>query len=121
MERKALLSIHPEFADAILDGIKGIEFRRRALAPDISKVLIYSTSPIKAIIGEFEIMEQVIYCPQYMWAKYGEIGGIDRKRFFAYFEGTKTAVGFIIQNARRFDRPESLPLGVKAPMSFLYL
>lgn len=115
------MSIHPEFADAILDGTKTIEFRRRPLAEDIESGLIYSTSPIKAITGEFAIVEQVIYCPQYMWAKFGHQGGIDRKRFFAYFKDTPQAAGIIIEKARRFTTPRPLPQGIKAPMSFLYL
>ena len=121
MKRVVLMSIHPEFANAILDGTKTIEFRRRPIATDITDGLIYSTSPVKAITGELSISEQVIYCPQYMWAKFGHLGGIDRKRFFSYFKDSPQAVGIIIESARRFTTPRELPKGVKAPMSFLYL
>ena len=45
--RVALMAIQPGYAEAILAGVKTVEFRKRALAPDIETVLVYETSPDK--------------------------------------------------------------------------
>ena len=46
--RIALMSIRPQFAAAILDGSKRVEFRKRPLAADIGTVVIYATKPVGA-------------------------------------------------------------------------
>ena len=53
---RVLLSIKPEYAEKILSGEKRYEFRRALFKnPEIKKVVIYATSPIKKVIGEFDI------------------------------------------------------------------
>lgn len=50
------MSIKPKYAEAILNGTKKYEFRRRF--PDNlygTKIIIYATFPVKKIIGEFMI------------------------------------------------------------------
>lgn len=42
--RIALISIHPQFAEAIVGGNKRVEFRKTALRSDVNHALIYSTS-----------------------------------------------------------------------------
>lgn len=50
-----LLSIKPRFAEAILDGRKKYEFRKNKFSEkDINCVYIYSTSPIRKIVGIFK-------------------------------------------------------------------
>ena len=49
-----VLAIHPEYADAILEGSKSFEIRRRC--PDLppgTLVYLYATSPISEIVGGF--------------------------------------------------------------------
>jgi len=56
-----LLSIKPEFADKIFDGTKKYEFRRRIFKKEgVKKVIVYVTSPVQKIIGEF-LIESIIY------------------------------------------------------------
>ncbi len=43
--RHVVMSVHPRFAEAIMDGRKKIEFRKRPLADDVSVVWVYATAP----------------------------------------------------------------------------
>ncbi len=56
-DRVALMSIHQRWAEAIVDGRKRVEFRKRRLAEDIRTVLIYATAPTSQVIGQFTIDE----------------------------------------------------------------
>jgi len=58
---KVLLSIKPKYAEMILSGEKKYEFRRAIFKkPGISKVVIYASSPVSKVIGEFEITQGLI-------------------------------------------------------------
>lgn len=53
---KVLLSIKPEFADKIFEGTKRFEFRRAIFKnTNVKKVVVYASSPVQKVIGEFEI------------------------------------------------------------------
>lgn len=53
---RVLLSINPQYADKIFSGEKIYEYRRNIFKnTDVKIVLVYATSPIKKIIGEFYI------------------------------------------------------------------
>jgi type I restriction enzyme S subunit len=55
-----LLSIKPKYVELIKAGFKKYEFRRKISKKfDGSKVYIYSTSPIKKIIGVFDVKNYV--------------------------------------------------------------
>jgi predicted transcriptional regulator len=47
----ALLPLHPRWSQAILDGTKIIEFRRRPLRPDTTHIAIYETAPTQRIVA----------------------------------------------------------------------
>ena len=52
---KVLLSIKPEFADKIFNGTKKYEYRRSIFKKkEVKTVVVYASSPIQKIIGEFE-------------------------------------------------------------------
>jgi predicted transcriptional regulator len=51
-----LISIRPNFADAILSGIKTVEVRRLRPAADPGTVAyVYASAPRKAMLGLFQI------------------------------------------------------------------
>ena len=58
----ALLSIKPEFVEKIFSGEKRFEFRKSAFRQDISCVIVYATSPVRRIVGEFEV-EEILQAP----------------------------------------------------------
>ncbi len=121
--RVALMSIHPRYAHAILDGRKTVEFRKRPLAPDVSHVVVYSTAPDRKVLGYFEIDKQVELSPEALWEQYGDRGLIEKEAFFSYYEGRATGVGILVKRVFRCEQSRSLSdIGVATPpQSFQYL
>ena len=117
------MSIHPEYANAILDGSKTVEFRKRGLAPDVKTVLVYATSPVQRVIGEFEIECIVQMSPDDLWREAGPLGGIDEETFRNYYGSCDRAAGILVAEPRRYLQavPLASLLGVRAPQSFAYL
>lgn len=118
------MSIHPEYADAILRGTKRVEFRKRPLAADVTTVVIYATAPLRRVVGTFEIERSVVATPATLWRRFSDVGGISKADFFAYYDGTDRAVGLVIRHTTRWK--EALTLsdlrpGLTPPQSFLYL
>ena len=123
-QRAALMSIHPRFANAILAGAKRVEFRKRPLATDVRVVVIYTTSPVKAVTGEFTVAEQVIDTPEALWERFSDVGGIEPDGFFDYFAGHEQAVGIVIDEVKAYQHPKPLQdvdPGARPPQSFKYL
>lgn len=120
----ALMSIHPKYAHAILDGKKTVEFRKRRLREGITHVVIYATRPEKVVLGYFEVGSQEEETPRGLWERFGADGVIDESDFFSYYDGKATAVGITVANATKLRAPRHLgeALGVsRPPQSFQYL
>ena len=118
------MAIHPRYADAILDGTKQVEFRKRRVAPDITKVLIYATSPIQKVVGSFTISDIVVDAPDLIWDEFGEFGVIERAAFAEYYATSDAAVAIRVEGTERFERPlalSELEPSPSIPQSFSYL
>ncbi len=123
-DRVALMSIHQRWAEAIVDGRKRVEFRKRRLAEDIRTVLIYATAPTSQVIGQFTIDEMITDTPARIWERFGAVGVIEKDAFFAYYGDAVSAVAIVVATAERF--PDSLALTdftpqPAVPQSFIYL
>lgn len=122
--RVALMSIRPEFADAILSGDKSVEFRKRPVAEDVSHVLIYATMPVGSLLGWFVVSGQSTTSPKDLWEQFSGVGGISKDRFFDYYSQKELGTGIVVGSANKFDKPQPLSkLGesVRPPQSFQYL
>lgn len=122
--RVGLMAIQPRYAQAILSGAKTVEFRKRALAPDVDTVLIYETSPTQRIVGLFRIVETVRLPPRGLWRRFGEVGSIARPEFMDYYASRATGVGLVVGSVDRFEVP--IPLWElqprpAVPQSFSYV
>ena len=118
------MSIRPRFAAAILDGSKQVEFRKRTLAADISRVLIYTTRPVGSIEGEYGVVRQVVGTPDELWQRFAAVAGMSRSEFFDYFAGSAKAVGIVIGVVERYEQPrplEDVDPGSRPPQSVKYL
>lgn len=126
--RDVLLSIRPVYADKIIGGAKTVEFRRRFprnLSPGTT-MLIYSSSPTRAIIGCADIKRVDRLSIESLWRKHGKAGCIERSAFFDYFDGLKQGYAIVLENVRRLrSRVPAADLktqfGFVAPQSFMYL
>lgn len=121
---KVILSIKPYYAEKILSGEKLYELRKTIFkVPNITKVIIYASSPISKVIGEFEI-DGILYEElTQLWKKTKEYSGVDKSFFDDYFEDRKRGYAIKIKNIRKYR--ESLDIvekyGIKAPQSFSYI
>ena len=118
------MSVHPRFATGLVDGQKTVEFRKRRLAPDVRRVLVYATAPVQKVIGEFEVAEIVVGEPAEIWARFGALGLIGEPEFFRYYGESATAVAIVARGAQRYRTPVTLTSWVPAPptpQSFSYL
>jgi predicted transcriptional regulator len=117
------MSIHPEYAEAIMRGDKRVEFRKRRLAPDIDTVVVYATAPVQRVVGTFAIERTVAGDPESVWREVGAVGGISRETFDNYYARSPQAVGLVVKSARRCRPAPLSDLGTSLvpPQSFAYI
>lgn len=121
---KVLLSIKPEFAERIFDGSKKFEFRRSIFKnPNITTVVVYASSPVQRVIGEFEIEMVLRASPQTLWKKTKKHSGITEEFFFDYFSEREEGFAIKVKKTRRFRKPRCLrsSYDVSPPQSFCYV
>jgi len=70
---RMLLSIKPEYVEKILAGSKKYEFRKFRCRVDVDTIIIYSTSPIKQVVAEVEMLEVVEGDVAEVWHNQGSL------------------------------------------------
>lgn len=118
-----ILSIKPDFANAILSGEKRVEFRKVLFKEEVENIFIYSSSPQKKIIGSFTFSEIIEDTPGNLWEKFGEVGFINKEDFFKYFKNKETGYAIFIDSVYRLmDEIDPYKIFEKfvPPQSFRY-
>lgn len=108
--KSLLLSIHPQYAERIFRSEKRFELRR--LRPRLTKgdtVVLYATSPCRAIVGTFTVGRLVEGAPASLWSSVSGSCGVSRRRFDAYFSGARTGFAIEVGAVRRLEEPIPLP------------
>jgi predicted transcriptional regulator len=106
--RLALLSVRPRFASKILSGEKKVELRRVPFSDEVEHVLVYATSPLKAIVGWFSVEGMDRDRPSRLWRRYGPLSALSRREFMRYFEGVAIGAAILIGKSRALPSPVSL-------------
>ena len=81
-----VLSVRPIFAEAIVDGQKTIEIRRQR--PNVKPGtlgLVYSSSPMQAVVRSFRVDEILTGTPEELWLIAQRGAYISRENFDSYF------------------------------------
>src|SRR5262245_5845590 len=82
-EQYLLLPIHPRWAIAILDRTKQWELRTRRPSVDRRDVVVlYATSPLRAVVGSFLVGDVVTDRPEVVWRHVRDRIGLTRAEFF---------------------------------------
>ena len=126
--RALLLSVKPKYAEMLIDGVKTVELRR--VPPRVDHgvpVLIYASTPRKAMVGVARVGAVEVGAVEAIWARYALEVGIDARDYDAYFDGASRAVAIGLYEVQRLQR--SVPLdelrrrlaGFRPPQSFMYL
>jgi len=121
---RVLLSIKPEYAFKIFEGTKKFEFRKAIFKrEDIKTVVVYASSPVQQVIGEFDIDEIYSSNPDSLWEKTKIHSGITKDFFFEYFVDRDIAHAIKIKNTRRYKTPLNLKTAFNAlpPQSYMYV
>lgn len=121
--RAVLISIHPEYAHAILRGEKKVEFRKRAFRSPVDFVVIYATAPARKVIGYFHVDAIDEASPAMLWRRYSSVGHISKAKFDDYFRGVSSGVGIRIGRAVKFRQavPLSALVDGRPPQSYQYV
>lgn len=120
---KILLSIKPEYASQILQGVKKYEYRRQVAKKNVDEIIIYSTTPEMKIIGKVKVKGIIKMTPEKLWEKTNKYSGICKSKFFSYFEGKEISYAYELGEVIPFNPPKKLmDYKIKtAPQNFLYL
>lgn len=130
-----LISVKPKYAEKIFSGNKQIEFRRvRSRLEKNDLVLVYVSSPRKALVGYFEV-EHIVQIEiqksskelNKFWKQVKDIAGISSKEFKNYYNGASIMVGIFVKNIKTLSEPieltqlrERIP-EIRPPQSYRYL
>lgn len=118
-----LLSIKPEFVNKILSHEKLYEFRKSIFKQEVERSYIYSTYPVKKIVGYFEVTEIISRPPEELWELFSDVSGICEDEFFKYYLDVDEGFAIKIDNLIVFDRFIDMNEfdDFRAPQSFCYV
>jgi len=120
-----ILSIKPEFCEKIINGEKKYEFRKVIFknTENIEKVFIYSSSPVKKIIGSFRIQQIFEDRPKNLWNKFKKGAGISKVGFFDYFRNSKKGYAIEMMDVEILSPidPKGIDSSFCPPQSFRYI
>ena len=123
-QRIIVVSIHPNYADAIFCGNKTVEFRRNGVPESLDAIVFYATAPVQSVLGYAEVLDCVTASPAQLWRLYGGNGGISRNEFEEYYKEYKLGKCYRLGRTYRFLEPQSLAYCTvlkSPPQSFAYL
>jgi predicted transcriptional regulator len=126
--RDVLVSVHPDYASKILSGQKTVELRRRF--PEVGAAggmaLIYSTSPVRAVVGVARI-KQVLKLPvSTIWKEHGDAACISRQDFSGYFLGVRQGFAILFDGVWPLTKQINAAdlfarFGIVPPQSYRYV
>jgi predicted transcriptional regulator len=99
------MPIKPVYVERILSGQKLFEFRRTSIRQDTTHLILYSSSPVKRIMGVAEVSSILTASPTVTWERTKHAAGISRRLFREYFKGSKKASAIEIQSVFTLNNP----------------
>jgi len=121
-----VLSIKPQYINQIISGEKTVELRRRfpsSMGP--TRLLLYSSSPVQAIVG-YAVLDDILSLSlQTLWRRFSRAAAVTREEFDRYFHGTKAGYALKLVQVKQLADP--IPRAVLArrfqfhvPQSYCY-
>lgn len=121
---KVVLSIKPEFANKIFEGSKKFEFRRSIFKnKNVKSIIVYASSPVQKVIGEFEIGKIYNDDLRTLWKRTKEFSGISEEYFYEYFSDKDKGFAIQVKNKRKYRKAKCLKsdFNLNPPQSFAYV
>ncbi len=124
-----LISIKPKYITQIFSGEKTVELRRvKTKLKSGDLVIVYATSPEKALVGFFEVNKVLTEDNlDSFWEKVKNHACVNHETFQDYYRGASLGVGIFISNTHQFSKPVSLETlkskipGFHPPQNYHYL
>lgn len=118
-----LMSIKPEYVEKLFNGTKKYEYRKKRCKKNIDKIIVYSTSPVKKVVGELEIEDILEDNKEAIWDKTKLFSGIVKEKYDSYFKKEDTAVAYKIKSYKLYDTKKELSdFNIKtSPQSYVYI
>lgn len=119
-----LLSIKPKYVNKIQNGSKLYEFRKVIFKEPTKEIWVYSSAPVKKIVGKIYVETIIEDSPEVIWANCNKNAGIEKKSFFEYFKGKKKGYAIVIKKFEAFKNPidpYSENTNFVPPQSYAYL
>jgi len=120
---KVVLSIKPQYAEKIFDGSKKFEFRKAIFKnQDIKTIIVYASSPVQKVIGEFEIDRIYNEDLSKLWNRTKDNSGITEDYFYEYFVNRDSGFAIKIKNKKLYKKALDLKkdFNLSPPQSFAY-
>jgi predicted transcriptional regulator len=120
---KVVLSIKPEFAFKIFNGTKKFEFRKSIFKdPRVTSVIVYASSPVQQVIGEFQIENIHNHDLDTLWEMTQEHSGISKDFYYQYFADKEMGFAIEVKKPRKYRTPKCLreDFNLLPPQSFAY-
>jgi predicted transcriptional regulator len=123
-----LVSIRPQYVAKILAGQKTVELRRRF--PEAVSVgtmaYIYSTSPVRAVVGFAKIKEVQRLTVADIWKEHADAACITRRELYNYFSGTKFGFAILLSAVKAMRNQLTAcelesQFGIVPPQSYRYV
>lgn len=127
MNKVLFLSVKPRFARALLEGRKTVEVRRKfPEVPAGTVVVLYSTSPERAVLGTVRLKQTTRVDPSEVWGMYADEIDLEQGALTEYLEGALESTLLEVEDPETWTSPVTLSalrevLGVEPPQSFRYL
>ena len=126
--RDILMSIRPLYASKILCGQKTVELRRRfpELTTKGSIALIYSSSPVRAVVGYVRIKRVIKLPVSKIWKEHGPAACISKDDFDSYFAGLTYGFAILFESVhplknRLIAKDLEQQFGIVPPQSYRYV
>jgi len=121
-----LLSIKPKYVEEIEKRTKKYEFRKCVfkLFEDTNRVFIYSSPPVKKIVGCFKVGKILEEHLRVLWQELKDFAGIDEEDFFKYFENKERGFAVSIEELNIFKNPidpKEIKENFRPPQTFSYI
>lgn len=120
---KILMSIKPKYSEKIFSGNKKFEFRRKVSKLHVDKIIVYSSSPDKKVIGEVEVIKVVSKPINQLWKLTKKYAGISYDDFEDYFDGCDVAHAYELGKITKYKEPKNLlDFNISfSPQSYVYV
>lgn len=125
VHRNALISIKPQYAMKILSGEKTVEVRRMSFPDTIQRAYIYASTPVRRIVGYFDVDSQDTDTPELIWNRYKEQSSIIKDDYDKYADDRNAMTAILIKRTYAYEKPLSIEevLGDRAiaPQNYCYI